>query len=118
MSKLIVFAASIAGVGLLVGLAWLLGFRGRMRLDETGLRDLAQTAAPGAAIVRVRMDCDGRAGLAWLGDGRIVTAAALGDRFAVRVWPEAQVRLREDKGTLQVTLPDFGYPGLRLRAVR
>jgi hypothetical protein len=118
VSKLVVFAASLAGIALLVGLAWALGFRGRDRVDEARLRALAAEAAPGLAIVRVRIDARGRAGLAWLADGRVLTAAAMGDRIATRLWRESDVRLQETGDAVKVTLPDLGYPFLTLKAVR
>jgi Mg2+/citrate symporter len=118
MSKLVIFAASLAGIALLVGLAWALGFRNRDRIDEARLRALAQDAAPGAEIVRVRIDADGRAGLAWLADSRVLTAAVMGDRIAVRLWREDDVRFDETARGLQVEFPDLGYPGLVLKAAR
>ncbi|MFZ4069377.1 MAG: hypothetical protein ACOYJ6_04650 [Caulobacterales bacterium] len=118
MSKLMIFAASLAGIALLVGLAWALGFRGRARLDEAQLRALAAEAAPGVAIVGFRMDVDSRAGLAWLADGRVLTAATMGDRIATRLWREGDVQLKEIANGVKVTLPDLGFPALILKAAR
>ena len=78
-----VFAASVAAIALLVGLAWLLGFRTTPRLaDEAEARALADAALYGFAADAVRLD-DDRRGATLDGGGRRVRIDALGDRWVV-----------------------------------
>lgn len=78
------FAASLAGVALLVGLAWGLGFRGSPQLaDEGEARALADAALYGFRAEAVTLDPD-RGGATLTGEGRRVRIEALGDRWVVR----------------------------------
>lgn len=77
------FAASLAGVALLVALAWGLGFRGRPRLaDEGEARAVADLALYGFRADAVTLDADNR-GATLTGEGRCVRIDALGDRWVV-----------------------------------
>lgn len=78
------FAASVAAIAGLVGLAWLLGFRTAPRLaDEAEARAVADAALYGFHADTVTLDPD-RGGATLAGSGRRVRIAALGDRWVVR----------------------------------
>ena len=81
---MIVFAASVAAIALLVGLAWGLGFRTRPRLtDEDEARTVADAALYGFRAETVALDAD-HGGATLDGGGRRVRISALGDRWVVR----------------------------------
>jgi hypothetical protein len=117
MNQLIISAASLAAVGVLVGLAFLLGFRDRLIVDEAVIRSQVLVYAAENDIVCIRIDRRGRAGLAQLADGRIVTVAAVGDRIAARLWRAKDVQFEFAKRGVKVRLPDVGYPMLFLEEV-
>jgi hypothetical protein len=114
MNQLIVSAASLAAVTLLIGFAYLLGFRGRQRVDAATVRSHAHAYAPDTLIVRIRIDRHGRSGLAELIDGRVITVIAMGARTAARLWQAEDVRFETMGRGIRVRLPDLGYPQLQL----
>lgn len=114
--ELLTMLGSAAAVAALVAIAWLLGFRTRARLaSEEDARAAIQSYERGAAVAGVVLDTKGLAALARLADGRLALARSMGDRIAVRTAPARDVRVRMMKAGLIATLPDIGYPPLRVR---
>ncbi len=114
--ELLTMLGSAAAVAALVVIAWLLGFRVRARLaSEEDARAAIEACEPGAAVAGVVLDTKGLSALARLADGRLALARSMGDRIAVRTAPSRNVRVRMMKAGLIATLPDIGYPPLRVR---
>lgn len=114
--ELLTMLGSAAAVAALVVIAWLLGFRVRARLaSEEDARAAIEAYEPGAVVAGVVLDTKGLAALARLSDGRLALARSMGDRIAVRTAPSRNVRVRMMKAGLIATLPDIGYPPLRVR---
>ncbi len=109
----IIALASAAAVAFMVLIAWLLGFRALLKLDEAQARALIADGEPGAQIADIAIDARGRNGLARLADGRWAAIASMGDRFALRVTP--RLRLTQKRGALTARLDDPGFPALHLR---
>lgn len=108
-----ILAGSAAVVLFMIGVAYLLGFRARTRLDDATLTRLA--AAEGGQVQTSVIAADGRTALARLVDGRLMVARAMGADVSARVTQAARVRviLRGDR--LSATFADVGFPPLNMR---
>jgi hypothetical protein len=113
MTDLIVTAGSAAVVLLLIGMAFALGFRGAMKLDESRLAALA--AAEGARVENAIVGADGRTGVAQLSGGKLLIAKVMGEDVSTRVVPAGGAQVRFRNGRLTVTFGDLGYPSLHMR---
>lgn len=113
MTDLIVTAGSAAVVLLLIGMAFALGFRGAIKLDEARLAALA--AAEGAHVENAVVAADGRAALARLSGGKLLIAKVMGEDVSTRVVPTGAAQVRFRNGRLTVTFGDLGYPSLNMR---
>lgn len=98
---LAVQAVSLGGVAILIGLAWLIGFRTRTRIvDEAQVLALAQAARlriPNAVAV----DVDGRVALAEIDSNTVFVVKAMGDRLTTRVFARlavADIKMYRPKG--------------------
>ena len=98
---LLVQSISLGGVLVLVALAWLLGFRLRVRvLDEHHVIHLAgqdHLAAP----ADIAVDMLGRTAIAQIDSENVYVVKAVGDRFTTRVFPRsaiAGIRMYRPKG--------------------
>lgn len=109
----IIALASAAAVAFMVFVAWLLGFRTELKLDEAQFRALLAESEPGAEIAELAIDAKGRNGIARLADGRWAAAVAMGDRFALRI--AANMRLTLGRGALKARLDDPGFPAVDLK---
>lgn len=109
----IIALASAAAVAFMVLIAWLLGFRTRLVLDETKARALVAEAEPAAQIADIAIDAKGRSGLVKLADGRWAALASMGDRFTVRIFQNARLTARQ--GALKARFDDAGFPALDLK---
>lgn len=113
MNELVVLAASAAVVVFMVAVAWMLGFRARVRLNEETLAQLA--ANEGDRVEASLIASNGRAALARLSGGKWLTARAMGLDVGARVAPAGALTLKLRKGKLTVAFADLGYPPLHLR---
>ncbi len=98
---LAVQAVSLGGVAILIGLAWLIGFRTKARIaSEAEVLALAQAAKlriPNAVAV----DVDGRVALAEIDSNTVFVVKAMGDRLTTRVFPRiavADIKMYRPKG--------------------
>ena len=76
---------SIVGIVMLVGLAFLLGFRRNPELDDDRARSLAEAALPGFVACRTNVDPAARTATVIGRDGRVATVRPHGDRWIVRL---------------------------------
>lgn len=101
-----------AGVALLVGLSWALGFRGRARIDSlTPYADEKRVQLTETAI-----DAEGRAGIGLLADGSVLLARVMGTDVAVRLVSASAIKrvaIREDD--VAIGFDDIGFPELKLK---
>lgn len=111
---------SIVGVSILVGLAWLLGFRGGARISsEDEVRALAaeqRLKAPQA----IAIDAGGRVALAEIDADTIFLVKSMGDRFTTRVFKRlsvAGVQMYRPKGRgigARLRFSDAGFDDVRI----
>jgi hypothetical protein len=111
---------SIVGVSILVGLAWLLGFRGGARIEgEAAVRALAaeHRLKPPQAVA---VDALGRVALAEIDSDTVFLVKALGDRFTTRVFKRiaiAGVKMYRPKGMgigARLRFSDAGLDDIRI----
>jgi hypothetical protein len=112
-TDLFVTAGSAGVIILMLGVAWVLGFRQTARLDEGELARLA--SGEGAQVEAAAIDTKGRAALARLKGGKLLVAKVMADGISARVLSPGQARVRLDKRKLSVTFGDLGYPSLNMR---
>jgi hypothetical protein len=112
-TDLFVTAGSAAVILLMLGVAWLLGFRQHARLDDAEIARLA--AGEGAHVEAAAIDAKGRAALARLSGGKLLIAKVMADGVSARVLSLGQARVRLNKRKLSVTFGDLGYPSLNMR---
>lgn len=112
---LVIQAISLGGIAILVGLAWIIGFRKRARvLDEWHVQKLAEQERVGETGA-VAVDALGRVALAELGTDKVFVVKALGDKLTTRVFSRAAVagvRMYRPKGRgigARVRFSDAGF---------
>jgi len=115
MEDAIVTAGSAAVVALLIFIAWAMGFRNALALDEATFAREVGLAEPGASVSEIAITGDRRAGLARLVDGRLAIARAMGDGLSLRILPANAVRLSVKQSDVSVAFADVGYPAVNLR---
>lgn len=108
-----ILIGSAAVVLFMVGVAWLLGFRAKTRLDEGALAGLAE--ADGACVEASVIAPNGRAALARLSNGKLLIARVMGDDVAVRAAAAEGVRLALGQGRVRATFADPGFPPLDMK---
>src|SRR5688572_10248385 len=98
-------------VAALVAVAWLSGFRSRATIEsEVAARALIAEVEPDAKPANFLFDRDGRAAVVRLADGRLIVLRVLGDRFAVRAYPESAVRITPAADGVRLQFADLGFP--------
>lgn len=112
-TDLYVTIGSAGVILLMLGVAWMLGFRQVAQLDNAELSKLAQ--AEGARVETAAIDEKGRAALARLSNGKLLVAKVMADGISARVLPQGQAHLQLAKRTINVTFGDLGYPPLNIR---
>jgi len=101
---------------LLVGLAWLLGFRQTARIaDVQAALAMIADAEPDFIVEGdVVLDKAGKAALVPGTNGSFCTVRALGDGFTLRRFGPGTLQVREEAGRLTVTSADIGFPKMVL----
>lgn len=122
MSQIVISVLSALAAAGLVGLAALLGFRAERRISGLdALHELLSETESGARIGEHVIDEKGRAAIAKLEDGRLFAVAAVGDRFATRIFSPAAVQRVSRRANVSgkagviIVLDDLGFGPLRLR---
>jgi hypothetical protein len=117
---LIIQGVSLAGVLVLIGLAWVFGFRQRARiLDKYHVWKLAADDRVGPTG-EVAVDALGRTALAEIDTDKVYVVKALGDRLTTRVFPRAAVaavRMYRPRGRgigARVRFSDAGFDDLAI----
>ncbi|HWA01199.1 MAG TPA: hypothetical protein VG841_12885 [Caulobacterales bacterium] len=103
---------SAAVIAVMVAAAALMGFRTAARIDADALERLVAETEPDARVVDMFVAANGAAGLARLGDGRILAARVMGGDISTRLVQAKALRLRLTRDRLSVTFGDIGYPPL------
>lgn len=109
-----VLLGSAAVVALMVGIAYVLGFRSTARLDVLELERLA--AGEGDLLAAALVAPDGRSAFARLASGKVMVARVMGDDISARIAATSGVRAALREGVLSVEFADAGYPPLRMPA--
>ncbi|GAB4517583.1 MAG: hypothetical protein Kow00133_02070 [Amphiplicatus sp.] len=110
-------AVSLAGVGVLVAVSWLLGAWRTARLDATAARDRLAFEEPDFFSGAWLFDVEGRAAAALSQDGEEVAwLFVVGDGIAVRRMKRGAAPVRAEGETLVAALRDPSRWTLRLRA--
>ncbi|MBL8550156.1 MAG: hypothetical protein JNJ73_09220 [Hyphomonadaceae bacterium] len=116
IEQLIVALASAAAVAALILVAFGLGFRAKPTLEsEDAVRARLAEAEPDASPSDILIAKDGAAAIVRLADGRIAVLRAVGDRFAIRVFPRDALAVAAVAEGLRITFADLGFPALKLR---
>lgn len=109
MSDWIVTAASALVVAFMVGVAALLGFRERARLDAGTLRAIARDE--GASMRDYVIAPNGRAALALLSTGKLLGVRVMADGVGAR----AVASLRRVDNGVRAAFADLGFPEMHVR---
>jgi hypothetical protein len=114
MDMLVVYKliGSAVVIAFMVGVAALLGFRDRTRLDETEARRRIAELEPGAHIAELAVGEEGRAAIARLEDGRFIALRAMAGDVTARAFSAGRFTWRN--GKLIAEFGDFGFPALHL----
>jgi hypothetical protein len=113
ISKLPVLAGSAAVIILMVGVAFALGFRPRVQLDDAALAKLAESE--GASVEAALIASDAKSALARLSGGKIMVARAMGGDVSARIAPASAVSAQLKGEKLSVRFADVGYPPLHMK---
>lgn len=117
---LAVQAVSLGGVAVLIGLAWLIGFRGGRRIaGEDEVRALAAQARlkPPSAVA---VDANGRVALAEIDADTVFLVKSMGDRLTTRTFSRlavAGVKMYRPKGLgigARLRFSDAGLDDIRI----
>lgn len=108
-----VLAGSAAVVLVMVGMAYVLGFRAKRSLNEAELARLAEGEEAGLESAVIAPD--GRAAFARLANGKLMVARVMGDDVSARVAPAAAMRVAVTQGRLHVVFADLGFPPLDMK---
>lgn len=115
MSEIVVLGGSLVVIAIMLGAAFLLGFRQSAAVTAAEVERLAAEAEPDARVESVLIDAKGRAGLARLSNGRLLAVRAVGDGVSVRSFAASAVRLKLAPDRVIATFGEVGYPRLDLK---
>ena len=122
MSTILLPTASLASIGFLVWLAYLLGFRGGRRI--AGEAELLALGSPYGGVQQFLLDTNGASAIALLNDGQLLAAKSVGDRIATRIFPKSalsSMKLRQSKPAqhlgIELRFHDLGFASMRLATV-
>lgn len=109
---MLVALGSLAGVALLVLVAWALGFRDTPRLDAEQAAQLAAELEPSFRVGDTALADDGRSALLRGQDGRLLLLLGVGDGWVTRELPAAALTRCADRIAIRLPL----FPRLDLPA--
>lgn len=113
IENLPVLAGSVAVIVLMLTVAFTLGFRPKVQLNDAALAQLAQNE--GASVEGALIAPDAKSALARLSGGRIMVARAMGGDVSARIAPASAVSARLNGQKLSVQFADVGYPPLHMK---
>lgn len=113
ISKLPVLAGSAAVILLMLGVAFALGFRPKVQLNDAELARLAENE--GASVEGAVIAPDAKSALARLSGGKVMVARAMGGDVSARIAPASAVSARLKGQKLSVQFADVGYPPLHMK---
>ncbi len=113
IAKLPVLAGSAAVIVLMVSAAFALGFRGRTRVDDAALAELAK--AQGAVVEAAAIAPNARSAIARLSGDKLMIVRVMGADLSVRLAPISALRVSRSGETFRVGFADIGFPPLHLR---
>ena len=113
--ELAVLGGSAAVVALMVGVAWLLGFRATARIERETLERLLALNEPGVRLAGAVIGADGRAALARLDNGKLMVARVMGGDVSARFYPQPAMSLRLTQRQLHAAFADLGFPSLNMK---
>lgn len=108
--QLLVFAGSLAGVGVLILISRVLGLGRDARIaDQAEARELADNAVCGFEASAIALDARGRGALLADAEGRIILLAPHGAHFAARLLnPPIRVAREASRLTVEGTTLELG----------
>lgn len=112
-TDLYVTLGSAAVIALMLGVAWVLGFRQLAKLDDAVLSRIAN--AEGAQVEAAAIDAKGRNAVAKLSGEKLLIARVMADGVSARVLSQGQARVRMAKDRLSITFGELGYRSLNMR---
>lgn len=112
-TDLYVTLGSAAVIVLMLGVAWVLGFRQLAKLDDAVLSRIAN--AEGAQVEVAAIDAKGRNAVAKLSGDKLLIAKVMADGVSARILSQGQARVRMAKDRLSITFGELGYPSLNMR---
>lgn len=115
MTDLYTVAGSGIVVVVLVVVAWAMGFRKSAQLNAETLAQEVAAAEPRARVAEAVFAADGRAAIARLSDGKLVTARVMADGVSLRIFPASAAKLSLRSGNAVLKFADIGYPPLNLK---
>lgn len=104
--------ASLVAVLFMTGIAALLGFRQRARIDQAELARLA--AAERLSIESAVISADATRALARLTGGKLLIVRVMGADVSARVAPAGAASIRRRDGGVVVAFADPGFPPLQM----
>jgi hypothetical protein len=114
MNKLLIPLGSLALIGFLVWLAYLMGFRGGRRIS--GETELLALAGPHGGTQQFLLDTKGASAIALLKDGQLMAAKIVGEQVVTRIFPiSALMSIKQTKSkpdqnlAIELRFKDFGF---------
>jgi hypothetical protein len=119
MSVILLQTASLASIGFLVWLAYVLGFRGGTRISDEA--ELLALARPYGGAQQYLLGIDGASAIALLNDGQLLAAKTVGDRVTTRIFPTSSlkhIKLHRSKSVqsleIELRFHDLGFASIRV----
>jgi hypothetical protein len=113
IEKLPVLAGSVAVIVLMLTVAFTLGFRPKVQLNDAALAHLASNE--GASVEGALIAPDAKSAFARLSGGKVMVARAMGGDVSARIAPASAVSARLKGQKLSVQFADVGYPPLHMK---
>jgi hypothetical protein len=111
--------ASLTATAFLIGLAYFLGFRGGRRFASED--EFLALSAPYGGATEHLMDASGAVGIALLRDGQLLVARIVGDKVAIRIFPQSAIQsLKSSQATpgkrlsIKMQFKDFAFSPVTL----
>lgn len=119
LTQMLIPSVALGAIGLLVWLAYYLGFRGDRRIS--GEAELLALGAKYGGTQQFLLDANGSSAIALLNDGHLLAAKIVGDRVATRIFPKAaltSIKLSKPKPDrnlgIELRFNDVGFSSVRV----